>query len=170
MILDTKQCEAETGRELTWCRSIPNRVPRAARCILWISPCSSVVHGPHHMLREVLCSSITPFLPQLHPPLNWDIPIQSWRVLCVCPGLHSTVCSSPLLQVAVLYSKPSCHPAVLVSPESAGPSEGQAGKKLPSSLSNSPLYIYGWANPWLSLPPGQSGEQQGFSDRAFLKA
>lgn len=61
-------------------------------------------------------------------------------------GCTAELCSSPLLQMAVLYSKPSCHPAVLLSPESAGPSEGQAGKKLPSSLSNSPLCIYGWAN------------------------
>lgn len=39
--------------------------------------------------------------------------------------------------------------------------------KLPSSLSNSPLYIYAWANTAVFT---SSTEQQGSSDRAFLKA
>ena len=75
-----KTWEAEIGTELTQCRRVPERVPRPAGCITWISPPSSVVHGTHHVLREGLCLSITPFLPQLHPALTRDIPIQSRRV------------------------------------------------------------------------------------------
>lgn len=89
------------------------------------------------MLREVLWTSITPFLPQLHTPLPWDIPIQSWRVVCVCPRQHRAA-SSPLLQVAGFVQQSSCHPAVVLSPVRAGPSEGQAVKQAPFKLKQQP--------------------------------
>lgn len=37
-----------------------------------------------------------------------------------------------------------------------GPLKARLFNKLPSSLSNSPLYIYGWDNTCLFLPPVQS--------------
>lgn len=72
--------DAEIGRGPTWCRRVPERVPRPAGCISWISPPFGAVPSTHHMLRGGLCLSTTPFLPQPHPSLARDIPIQSRRV------------------------------------------------------------------------------------------
>lgn len=51
-----------------------------------------------------------------------------------------------------------------------GPLKAGLLNKPPSSLRNSPLYIYGWGNTSLFIAPYRAGEQQGFSDRAFFKA
>lgn len=54
--------------------------------------------------------------------------------------------SNPL--VTQLWCSPLCE---------QGPLKVRLLNKLPSSLSNSPLYIYGWANTSLVLSPVQSG-------------
>lgn len=166
MTLETETtCEAEIGREPSSCRRVPERVPRPAGYISWISPPSSVVHGTHHMLREGLCLSITPFLPQLHPALTQDIPIQFRRVGWCLPwgaqgsflpiALSSWFCrANPLLT-----QLQRCPPSEQAPLKARRRARGSARllNKLPSCLSNSPLYICNWVNISLSLPTVQRG-------------
>lgn len=159
-----RTCKAEVGREPTWCRSVPERVPRRAGCISWISPPSSIVHSTHHVLREGLCLSIPIPATTASSPSLGTSPSSPGGSDGVCPGEHRAA-SSPLLWAAGFVEQ------ILFSlrcggvPERAGTSEGRAqskGQRLPVKqapfmLKQCSLYIYNWVNISLSLPTVQSG-------------
>ena len=124
------------------------------------------------MLRGGLCLSITPFLPQLLPALARDIPIWSQRVRWCLPwgaqgsflpiALSGWFCRANPLLTQLRW----CPPSEQAPPKAGHGARGSACllNKLPSCLSNSPLYLYNWVNTSLSLLT----VQRGFSSGIFL--
>lgn len=97
------------------------------------------------------------------PTPHLGLPIQSCRVGCVCPDCTGQLPSHYSMWL-VLYIKSSCHPAVVVSPEGPGPSEGWAVKQASFKLKQQPsLHL------WLGHHfPGYSTSTERVSSRIFL--
>lgn len=166
-------CEAEVGREPTRCRSVPERVPRPAGCISWISPPSRIVHSTHHMLREGLCLSIPIPATTASSPSLGTSPSSPGGLDGVCPGEHRAA-SSPLLWAAGFVEQISFveHSAAVVSlsgqapPKAGHRARGSACllNKPPSCLSNAlSTFIIGSTFPCLYLQ-----YKVGYSSGVFL--